>query len=224
LENPIVKIILFLIIAYIATIDIVIAIIAVIALLISYQTLISYKITNHVIDKTNEIVNEKFSNNNELLSQPSLIHTAFNQKPSNPINNLLFSQRYKEHLSQNLSEKNKYNLNNKDYCNTRLGRDNIQLSINDNTVSLKDKIIEERRSPNFIRQDKTIPNSYDDPENYIDENIFNYNTVQKYEDNSYLLKHKENYDKINKDLQDFYLLKDKELTGNDENQKEYFTV
>jgi hypothetical protein len=52
LENPILRFVIFVGIAYLATKDIITAIIAVIAVLISYQTLSVHKITDTVMDKT----------------------------------------------------------------------------------------------------------------------------------------------------------------------------
>lgn len=56
LENPIIKIGLFLLIAYLATKDLPTAMIAVVAVLVSYQTLSVHKITDTVIQKTEEIL------------------------------------------------------------------------------------------------------------------------------------------------------------------------
>jgi hypothetical protein len=194
LENPMVKIILFTLIAYISSKDIVIGIIAVIALLISYQTLSVSKITNDVINKTNEVIAEQFNN----IPKP-----AFHLTPSNQIKLPLIHHTPLNNVEQ-------YNGTNKNICDTRLERDNIQLAINDNAVSLKkntvslkkDKIIKNKPK----NEPENEPENYDDPENYIDENIFNYQTI-KSSDDSYLLLNVENYDKINKDSHDFYLLK-----------------
>jgi len=57
LENPWLRFIIFIGIAYMATHDLVTAIIAVIAVLVSYQTLSIHKITDTIMDKTTELMN-----------------------------------------------------------------------------------------------------------------------------------------------------------------------
>lgn len=56
LENPILRFVIFVGIAYLATKDIITAIIAAIAVLISYQTLSVHKITDTVMDKTKTLI------------------------------------------------------------------------------------------------------------------------------------------------------------------------
>ena len=57
LENPWLRFIIFIGIAYMATKDLVTAIIAVVAVMVSYQTLAIHKITDTVMHKTNELIN-----------------------------------------------------------------------------------------------------------------------------------------------------------------------
>ena len=57
LENPWLRFIIFIGIAYIATQDLVTAIIAVIAVLVSYQTLAVHKITDTVMNRTTQLIN-----------------------------------------------------------------------------------------------------------------------------------------------------------------------
>ena len=80
LENPIVKISLFLVIAYLATNDLPSAIIAIIAVLVSYQTLSVHKITDTVIKKTKDIINNTTNNqipNNQIPNNQD-INNAYN--------------------------------------------------------------------------------------------------------------------------------------------------
>jgi hypothetical protein len=58
LENPLIRLIIFISIGYLATRDLITAIIAVIAVLVSYQTLSVHKLTDNMIKKTNDVINE----------------------------------------------------------------------------------------------------------------------------------------------------------------------
>lgn len=89
LENPIIKIGLFLLIAYLATKDLPTAMIAVVAVLVSYQTLSVHKITETVIKKTEEILSR-------------------NQEPVNRIDN---------HIEPKLAEAHNINQNYQNYNN-----------------------------------------------------------------------------------------------------------
>ena len=89
LENPLIRLIIFISIGYLATKDLITAIIAVIAVLVSYQTLSVHKLTDKMIKKTNDVINENISvssgpfegkNNNELRGVLFIIPTKSAEK------------------------------------------------------------------------------------------------------------------------------------------------
>lgn len=61
LENPLLRLVIFISIGYLATRNLATAIIATIAVLVSYQTLTVHNLTDNIIKKTNEVISENTS-------------------------------------------------------------------------------------------------------------------------------------------------------------------
>jgi len=235
LENPIFILIIFILIAYITSKDIIIGIIAIIALLICYQTLSAQKITDNVIHKTQEIINSSnkpptydLTNNDVIINQSKNNQTVNNKLTYNKNLNLdnsttnAYNLNYTSNSNTSTpiaaSLPNKYNLDvNTNNCNdTRLGRDNIIMNIDDNHITLNDKIIHERKSSKKLLQDNTIPN------NYLVDNEYE-NTLGNTEILTDLcpMKHTSNYNcgnLINYNNHTDYIM------GNIDNDKEYYQI
>jgi hypothetical protein len=80
LENPWLRFIIFIGIAYMATKDLVTAIIAVVAVMVSYQTLAIHKITDTVMHKTNELINTiPFPIDSQVPMVQEPVHSSFQE-------------------------------------------------------------------------------------------------------------------------------------------------
>jgi hypothetical protein len=76
LENPVLRLLIFISIGYLATKDIVTAIIAAIAVLVSYQTFSVNKITDNLMKQTNDVLNNAQSSNKISNSSTNLVNPA----------------------------------------------------------------------------------------------------------------------------------------------------
>jgi hypothetical protein len=97
LENPNLRFVIFVAIAYLATQDLVTAVIATIAVLVSYQTLAVQQITDKIMDKTKQMLHQyKLNGLNSLTNMNSieddssilpLMYTNMNNESSEPVMN-----------------------------------------------------------------------------------------------------------------------------------------
>ena len=150
LENPIIILIVFSLIGYLATKDFTIAIIAVIALIISYQNLSFHKLTNIMIKKTNKVINDnKLLNNNynEETNDDNNKLNDYNEETNdyneetNDYNNKLNdyneeTNNYNEETNDYNEETNEYNEETNDYNEETTNKCNREINDETNVLVL----------------------------------------------------------------------------------------